>query len=306
MHIFISWSGPQSRVVASKLKEWLPDVLHFVDPWMSQHDIGSGERWASQIAGELDSTNFGIVCLTAHSLNAPWVLFEAGALAKSVEESRLVPLLIGIDFQHVQGPLAQFQGRKANREAVFKLLEDINKTAPEAAAVPADRLQRLFDLLWPDLERVLEEAETPERPAEEPAERQVAEVLDELVAAVRGMDARLARVEEGQELAVSGPRGHTRGPRVGRSELEGLVKLRHAALSWAEVNPEFADQAEHLSQVYLRLSGRGAPLAELQDVLDDLETLALAREDGVEQIQGPMLRAMVRAERRRVRKAVST
>jgi hypothetical protein len=46
VRIFISWSGERSRDVASALKEFLPLVLHYADPWMSETDIESGARGA--------------------------------------------------------------------------------------------------------------------------------------------------------------------------------------------------------------------------------------------------------------------
>ncbi len=42
-------------------------------------------------------------------LKAPWLMFEAGALAKSVKGSRLVPLLFGIESADIKGPLIHFQ-----------------------------------------------------------------------------------------------------------------------------------------------------------------------------------------------------
>ena len=42
MRVFISWSGERSKVLAQALKEWLPLVLHNVEPWMSEVDIAAG------------------------------------------------------------------------------------------------------------------------------------------------------------------------------------------------------------------------------------------------------------------------
>ena len=84
MKVFISWSGPRSRAVAVALKDWLPLVLEGVDPWVSDKDISAGERWAQSVAGELESANFGIICITPENLNADWILFESGALSKSM------------------------------------------------------------------------------------------------------------------------------------------------------------------------------------------------------------------------------
>lgn len=89
MKIFISWSGDRSELLAKALRDWFPLVLHYVDPWLSQSDIQAGERWGIEVAKELETCNFGVICVTKENLNSPWILFEAGALAKSMQDGRL-------------------------------------------------------------------------------------------------------------------------------------------------------------------------------------------------------------------------
>ncbi|MBW2741606.1 MAG: toll/interleukin-1 receptor domain-containing protein [Deltaproteobacteria bacterium] len=89
MKIFISWSGELSHKIATILKEWLQDVIQSVDAYVSSKDIDKGSRWVTNIAGELENTDFGIVCLTSDNLEAPWILFESGALSKSIERSAI-------------------------------------------------------------------------------------------------------------------------------------------------------------------------------------------------------------------------
>src|ERR1700749_560604 len=64
MKVFISWSGTRSRAVANALHPWLPDVLQQMEPWMSQRDIGAGARWSQELDEQLESTQFGIICVT--------------------------------------------------------------------------------------------------------------------------------------------------------------------------------------------------------------------------------------------------
>src|SRR4051812_6219646 len=87
LKVFISWSGERSKAVAEALKEWLPVIFQDLDAWVSSHDIKAGERWESEIGGQLETTDLGILCLTGDNLTAPWLLFEAGSLAKSVDKS---------------------------------------------------------------------------------------------------------------------------------------------------------------------------------------------------------------------------
>ncbi|KXB59407.1 hypothetical protein HMPREF3180_02349 [Leptotrichia wadei] len=44
MKIFLSWSGEPSKSIAEKFKNWLPNVLQYVEPYFSQQDIELGER----------------------------------------------------------------------------------------------------------------------------------------------------------------------------------------------------------------------------------------------------------------------
>jgi hypothetical protein len=109
MKVFLSWSGEKSRAVAGALRDWLPSLINEVDPFVSGKDIAAGARWQSEISGKLESSNFGIVCVTSDNQTAPWLNFEAGALAKVVGSSRVVPLAADLKVTDVKLPLGQFQ-----------------------------------------------------------------------------------------------------------------------------------------------------------------------------------------------------
>jgi hypothetical protein len=90
MKIFLSWSGEKSRIVASALSQWLPSLVPTTKPWMSEQ-IRAGDRWESELVKELKNTDCGVLCLTAENLQSPWLNFEAGALSKAVDKSRVIP-----------------------------------------------------------------------------------------------------------------------------------------------------------------------------------------------------------------------
>jgi len=187
MKIFVSWSGERSEALAKALKEWLPLVLHFAEPWLSKSDIQAGERWSVEIAKELESTNFGILCVTKENLTSPWILFEAGALAKSMQDGRVIPLLLDIDFKEVSGPLAQFQAKKAEQGGMRELIASLNKAA--TPPVPEAQLEKLFGALWPQLEGQF--GAIPKGGAAIKHTRPQGEILEELVSSVRNVEMRV-------------------------------------------------------------------------------------------------------------------
>src|SRR4030042_5854240 len=108
-NVFISWSGERSRLVAEGLRGWLPQVIQFAEPWMSKEDINKGSRWFLDLTTQLDKTNVGIFCLTKENLNPPWLLFEAGAVGKSLKGGFVCTYLIELTSSDISGPLSQYQ-----------------------------------------------------------------------------------------------------------------------------------------------------------------------------------------------------
>ncbi len=90
MQIFVSWSGTPAQVLADFLQTWLRQVIQELDPFMSTKSIEKGARWSPEISRRLSETNHAIVCVTSKNQDAPWLNFEAGALAKATD-SRVRP-----------------------------------------------------------------------------------------------------------------------------------------------------------------------------------------------------------------------
>ena len=112
MQVFISWAKESSRSVAEALQDWIPDVIQSIKPWMSSADIGAGARWSHQVAEALAGSRIAILCVTPDNQKQPWLLFEAGALAKTLRETYVCPYLIHMRASDlVPGPLTQFQAK---------------------------------------------------------------------------------------------------------------------------------------------------------------------------------------------------
>jgi hypothetical protein len=154
MRVFISWSGDTSKAVATALRDWLPKVIQSVKPWMSAHDIPKGTRWLNHIGEQLEQIKTGIVCLTPDNLNSPWILFEAGALAKTLADTYVCPYLFRLADSSVEWPLAQFQLSQADKDDTKKLVATINTTADDSQ-LSESHLNEAFEKWWPDLEKTL-------------------------------------------------------------------------------------------------------------------------------------------------------
>jgi hypothetical protein len=150
MRVFISWSGERSENIAKTLRDWLPNVIQALEPWMSASDIEQGTRWSTEIAAQLQESRVGIICLTPENLKEPWILFESGALSKTLDKTYVCTYLVGLEPADLSWPLAMFQATKADEQSTRKLLHTIN-SALEKHALPETRLNDIFNVWWPKL-----------------------------------------------------------------------------------------------------------------------------------------------------------
>ena len=110
---FISWSGEPSLTIARSLRDWLGNVINAANPWMSGEDIAAGALWSQEVSEALSATDIGVLCVTIRNQRSPWLNFEAGALAKALNQSRVIPYLVGLSAGELEGPLKQFQAAAA-------------------------------------------------------------------------------------------------------------------------------------------------------------------------------------------------
>lgn len=151
MKVFVSWSGETSKKIAELIREWLPTVLQTVKPYFTPSDIEKGTRWSADIAKELDDSMAGIFCVTKENLNSQWLMFEAGAISKKVDQSLVCPILVGLDNSDIKGPLTQFQTTLFEKSDFKKLVSDLNKANVDNV-LDESVLQTVFEKFWPDLE----------------------------------------------------------------------------------------------------------------------------------------------------------
>lgn len=222
MDVFISWSGERSRRAAEALKMWLPKVINALRPWLSATDIEKGSRWSADVASRLQDSRLGIICLTPGNLHADWILFESGALSKTLPNTYVCPLLFELHPADVKGPLAQFQATRANKEEVKQLLKTVNSALGDHALAEA-HLDEAFDVWWPKLEQQFQDL--PREEEEGTSKRPERELLEEILGLVRSQ----IRSEAVQERSPLKPQ-----PKIDDPKLISLAVKSEHRVSGAE------------------------------------------------------------------------
>lgn len=247
--VFLSWSGELSRKLAEALRSWLPSALQSVRPYFTPEDIEKGAKWGPEISKELETSNIGIVCLTRDNTEKPWILFEAGALSKSIQQSHVCTLLFELEPTDVKGPLTSFQGTRFARDDFKKLVSTINSVAGDAK-LDAGVLDTVFEMWWPKLEiQVSEIIKTHHENGSKAKKRSDRDILEELLELTRMTAARPVR-----SARVS--------PRLVNEILESVEELFIVA---SKDSPEVASHIFHRLDKSLRHLSFEAGLPEVYE-----------------------------------------
>ena len=185
MDVFISWSGERSRAAAEALRDWLPMIINAAKPFLSVSDIEKGTRWSSELALRLQSAKAGIICVTPANIHSDWLLFETGALSKTIADTFVCPLLIGLEPSNLKGPLAQFQATKTSKSDVLRLMKTLNAALGDQGLSEL-HIEKAFAGWWPQLESQLKSLPT-DGAAPQP-NRTERDLLEEILGLVRIQD----------------------------------------------------------------------------------------------------------------------
>ncbi len=275
MKVFLSWSGDRSRAAAQALDSWIPDVLQEVDTWMST-GIGAGRRWSMEIDQQLSETDFGVLCLTRENLQAPWLLFEAGALAKRVQEdARVVPYLLDdIEPGNVEQPLGLFQSKKADESGTYELIHSINSRLDDSVA--RERVDRTFSRAWPHLEKMLRNIpSSTAEPKQRSDENKIDEVLENVRSISRRLDQGLNSFPIPPPISKSHDEVHGENP---WSQVVKTLRIVHPAVTaiYAEAwclsfnEDELVLEFPQELSIYAKLAGDSRGMGALLDVIDRL------------------------------------
>lgn len=205
--IFVSWSGQGSlsHRLAETLHKYLPKIHEAWDPFVSSEDLIPGMNWIPSLFTQLEKSHFGILCLSPECLhNRPWVYFEAGAIAKRMDVSRVVPFLIDINPHDLPKPLSYFQAAVADYDGFSDLLKALGDACDFDHSVMEIVVDR-FEVYWPRIEKEIENARSRTNlrnvpPAVSKSDR---ELLTDLLDYCRSLDAKVSQLHGSYEKLAS-------------------------------------------------------------------------------------------------------
>lgn len=252
MKVFLSWSGQRSKEVANLLSDWLCCVIQASRPWISTRDLDRGSLWFGEINDQLKDTTVGIICLTQENKTRPWILFEAGALAKGLSTSRVCTLLVDLESKDIEDPLAQFNHTFPTRESVLGLVKTLNSTLG-ANGLDNRILEQVFDTYWPQFEERFATilSSTDAQPPSKPRPKE--DVLGEILENTRMLNSRIRKLEHETE-------------RFRMRELDMPISMAHAH----EQAMEMAKAGMPIEMLMDRFNGR-LPKGMLKEIISMAE-----------------------------------
>jgi hypothetical protein len=169
--------------------------------------IEFGREWYGEIMDKIHDATDVVALLTQHSINRPWLLYEAG-VAKGKLDKQVLGLVIGVPFETaIRGPFAQFHNSENTEDSVTKLVLELICRNSEAEPRP-EAVRDRVKVFRESLKTLGAEEETePSDPAEAEANA-VAKLFEEIKVMFRELPVRL----QGQLSDSLGPRFGRRRP----------------------------------------------------------------------------------------------
>jgi len=197
MQLFLSWSGAYSKAHAEAFAVWLPCVLQNVECYLSSHSIDAGERWSDSIGGALKDTDFGLLFVTKQNKSSEWLMYEAGALAKNVTKSRVIPIMINLETIDIQrSPLIHFQAVKPDFDGISRILDSVHNCI-EDPDLDKNNLRRCLEKWYPDLQKSFDEVDKPKEETSDDVDENdlpVEESLSTILSMISGLQRDIRQV----------------------------------------------------------------------------------------------------------------
>ena len=122
-------------------------------------------------------------------------MFEAGALSKNIDKSKVCPLLFGVDPTDIQGPLIQFQAAKFTKDEMKKVVKMMNNELGDHA-LATEVFENVFEMWWPKLNEKIESELTKSIKSNGKEIRQERDILEEILTLTRGISLAKERANE--------------------------------------------------------------------------------------------------------------
>jgi hypothetical protein len=92
--------------------------------------IEYGQEWYPAIMDKIDEASDVVCLLTQHSVDRPWILYEAG-VAKGKLDKKVIGIALGIPLSSaISGPFAQFQNNDGDIDSITKLVLELVRKVP--------------------------------------------------------------------------------------------------------------------------------------------------------------------------------
>lgn len=155
--IFLCWSKFRSRSIATAWAKLLPEIINGVEPILST-EFQKGKEWSRLLRRDLDEARTGIVFLTPENVNAPWIHFEAGALARALgnHDGDVFTYIYGFDPGKLAGPLSAYHSTVATKVDTQRLVHDLCAALKRK---PPD--ETAYSAWWVKLEKALDNIPAP-------------------------------------------------------------------------------------------------------------------------------------------------
>lgn len=150
MHVFISWSGENSQIIANALSKALEAIFEngkeTFSTFISSTNITSGAEWFNSIEENIAKSDCAILCCTPENIKAPWLNFEAGACKMQINtNANVIPFLIGMRAQELKPPLGNLHCVEFSCRGFKKLVKDINTIGNDLSTLSPAQLDSMSE-----------------------------------------------------------------------------------------------------------------------------------------------------------------
>jgi len=128
-------------------------------------------------------------------------MFEAGALSKNIDKSKVCPILFGVDPSDIKGPLVQFQAAKFNKEEIKKVVRMVNSEL-ESNSLTSEVFESVFEMWWPKLSERIENELNKAKKTNGKELRSERDILEEILSLSRNISIRRDR-EMNNHVSIS-------------------------------------------------------------------------------------------------------